>query len=296
MTTPNTFHDKPTWELPSPAKLNLMLHVVGRLPNGYHLLQTLFQLLDFGDTVTLTPNDTHTISLESDVSGVPTEENLIIRAARLLQSVTGCTKGVTLGVKKLIPMGAGLGGGSSNAATTLVGLNALWKTGLTLDELATLGLSLGADVPIFVKGHSAWAEGVGEKLVSVALPELWFLVIFPKVSVNTGVIFSDPDLTRNTPITTIRTALEGLGHNDCEPVVRQHYPEVDRALNWLNSHASAKLTGTGSCIYAAFPNHEAAQRVFSVLPDNVDGFVAKGVNLSPLHRILSTNNGTTATT
>ncbi len=296
MTAASSPSNNPTWALPSPAKLNLMLHVVGRLPNGYHQLQTLFQLLDYGDTLTLTPNDTGSVLLEPEIPGVPNEENLIVRAARLLQKTTGCTKGVTLGVTKLLPMGAGLGGGSSNAATTLVGLNALWQTGLNPDELATLGLSLGADVPVFVRGHSAWAEGVGEQLVPVDLPEQWFLVVFPKVSVNTGFIFSDPNLTRNTPNTTIRTAVEGLGHNDCEPVVRRHYPEVDRALNWLNQHASAKLTGTGSCIYAALSTQQAALGLLNLLPNDVDGFVAKGVNLSPLHSILSKTIGTTATT
>ena len=271
-----------TWDLQSPAKLNLMLHIVGRKPDGYHELQTLFQLLNYGDTLHITTNNTGQIQLETEFAGVPAEDNLIIRAARMLQDATKCKKGATIGVTKLLPMGGGLGGGSSNAATTLVGLNALWKTGLSTEKLCEMGLSLGADVPVFIQGHSAWAEGVGEQLTPVSLPNDWFLVIFPQVLVNTGLIFSHPDLTRNTPITTIPTALTGEGHNDCESVVRQAYPAVDQALNWLNQHVTAKLTGTGSCIFGTFDSKEAAERLLNTMPNTFTGFVAQGVNDSPL--------------
>ena len=282
MTTPS-----PTWELSSPAKLNLMLHIVGRRQDGYHELQTVFQILDYGDTLHITPNNTGLIQLETPFEGVPPEDNLIVRAARLLQQTTTCKKGASIGVTKLLPMGGGLGGGSSNAATTLVGLNRLWQTGLSTEALCQLGLSLGADVPVFVQGHSAWAEGVGERLSPLALKSQWFVVIFPQVMVNTGRIFSHPDLTRNTPFTTIRTALDGDGHNDCERVVRQEYPAVNQALNWLNRHVAAKLTGTGSCIYGALNSREAAERILKLMPNTFTGFVAQGVNDSPLHRQIS---------
>ena len=281
-----------TITLPSPAKLNLFLHIVGRRPDGYHELQTLFQFLDYGDDITLslTPEQPG-IRLERPVSGVADEDNLIIRAARTLaKKASGELPGVTIGITKRLPIGGGLGGGSSNAATTLLGLNHLWKLGLGLDDLAQTGLTLGADVPVFVRGHAAFGEGVGEKLTPAFPPEDWFVVLKPACNINTGKIFSEQGLTRDTPRIRIAPAFEGDAsrcRNDCEDVVRRLYPEVNESMEWLAEFGPARLTGTGACIFGRFPTESAARIIWESKPSGVTGFVAKGVNSSPLHQKLT---------
>ncbi len=273
--------------LPSPCKLNLFLHINGRLPNGYHQLQTVFQLLDYGDTLHFEQATTDTITLSPEIAGVKFEDNLIIKAAKLLKAASGTTQGVHIKLDKRLPMGGGIGGGSSNAATTLVGLNHLWQTGLSIEQLADIGLQLGADVPVFVKGQSAWAEGVGEALSPIELPERWYVVIRPDVHISTAEIFSQKKLTRDTPIIKVAAFLEGGGRNDCQNIVLQHYPQVKEAVDWLNQYSEARLTGTGSCIFASFANEGEAKSVLANRPEHLEGFVAKGVNRSPLHLALS---------
>ena len=274
-----------TW--PAPAKLNLMLHITGRREDGYHLLQSVFQFLNFGDEIVITVRNDGEIKRLSDLPGVEAEHDLVIRAARLLQQQSGCTLGADIKVDKRLPMGGGLGGGSSDAATVLVALNRLWETNLSLKALAELGLQLGADVPVFVHGHAAWAEGVGEILQPVELPEPWFLVLIPPVEVSTAEIFSDPQLTRDCQAIKIRDFLAGDGGNVCQPVAASHYPEIAQALTWLGRFAEAKMTGTGSCIFAAFDSEAQAQEVYQQLPKGWEGFVAKGSNRSALHRRLA---------
>ncbi|WP_312358074.1 4-(cytidine 5'-diphospho)-2-C-methyl-D-erythritol kinase [Stutzerimonas balearica] len=272
--------------LPAPAKLNLMLHVLGRREDGYHELQTLFQFLDHGDELTFARREDGQIRLLSDLPGVDHESNLIVRAARLLQQLGDDVPGADITLVKRLPMGGGIGGGSSDAATTLLGLNRLWNLGLDLDRLAQLGLSLGADVPVFVRGHAAFAEGVGERLQPVELPEPWYLVAVPQVSVSTAEIFSDPELTRNTPPITVRSLLAGGGHNDCQPVVEKRYPQVRNALSLLNKFVPARMTGTGACVFGSFPNEGEADKVRRQLPATLPSFVARGSNVSMLHRML----------
>jgi 4-diphosphocytidyl-2-C-methyl-D-erythritol kinase len=272
---------------PAPAKLNLFLHVTGRRPDGYHELQTLFQLIDLCDTVAIRVGDDGRIERPSGPVGVDPDSDLTVRAAKALQEATGCRMGASIRITKRIPMGGGLGGGSSDAATVLLALNHLWHCGLSVDELARLGLPLGADVPVFVRGSSAWAEGVGERLEPVELPERWYVVIHPGVAVPTKEVFQSPELTRNTPVITIR-AFFGPGglagsRNDCEPVVRALYPEVADALSWLEKFAPARLTGTGSCTFAAFGSAIEAERVAARAPDRWRAFVARGLNVSPVH-------------
>lgn len=274
--------------LPAPAKLNLMLHILNRRADGYHNLQTLFQFLDYSDELTFTLTSNKQISIHPELQGLKLEDNLIYKAALLLQQQTQSPYGASIECKKILPLGGGLGGGSSNAATTLLALNYLWKTNLNHSELAELGLQLGADVPVFIKGQAAWAQGVGEKLEAVdALPEPYFLVINPNIQVNTGRIFSHKELTRNTPPSSIRTALANEGRNDCEPLVRRLYPKIDKALNLLDKFSKAKLTGTGGCIFASFDNKEAAEDAKREMPPDWISFVAKGVNISPTHTKLS---------
>jgi 4-diphosphocytidyl-2-C-methyl-D-erythritol kinase len=280
-----------TLALPSPAKLNLFLHILGRRPDGYHELQTLFQFLDYGDTITLTPRSDSRIVLEQSVAGVPDEENLVIRAARRLAETAGKpVAGISIGIDKKLPMGGGLGGGSSNAATTLLGLNHLWGLNRSLDELAELGLTLGADVPVFIHGHSAWGEGVGERLTTASPPEDWFVVIKPPCDISTKEIFSEQGLTRDTPGIKIAPAFEGDAsryRNDCEDVVRRLYPEVHQSLEWLAQFGPARLTGTGACIFGRFPTESAARIIWESKPSGITGFVAQGVNISPLHKKLT---------
>ena len=272
--------------LPSPAKLNLFLYITGRKENGYHELQTLFQFLNYGDELQFEILADPTIALTNQIEGVPLEHNLIYRAAKILQDHTACKLGAKIGVTKRLPMGAGLGGGSSNAATVLVGLNHLWQTGLTLEELAEIGLSLGADVPIFVRGFAAFAEGVGEKLTACQPPEKWYLVLKPEVSISTALIFQHPDLPRNTPKRNIEQLLREDYTNDCEKVVRDHYSEVEDLLSWLVQYAPSRLTGTGACVFAEFDREDEARKVLALAPKSVQGFVAQGQNISPLHQAL----------
>ena len=272
--------------LPSPAKLNLMLHILGRREDGYHELQTLFQFLDYGDEMTFSVRDDGKICLHTEFAGVPHDQNLIVKAATKLQQQSGCSLGIDIWIKKVLPMGGGIGGGSSNAATTLLGLNHLWQLGWDQDRLATLGLSLGADVPVFVRGHAAFAEGVGEILTPVEPEEPWYLVLVPQVAVSTAEIFSHPLLTRDSLPIKVRPVPKGNSRNDCEAVVTELYPDVRKALNLLSKYTEAKLTGTGSCIFGAFPNEADADKVLHLLTETLTGFVAKGSNVSMLHRKL----------
>ncbi len=269
--------------LPSPAKLNLFLHITGRRSDGYHELQTVFQLLDYGDSLCFSPNTSGQITLGGDDLGLG-DDNLIARAARCLQHGT---RGVHIDICKRIPAGGGLGGGSSNAATTLVALNQLWACGLSPSQLAELGLSLGADVPVFVAGHSAWAEGVGECLTPLALPEHWYLVIHPGCHVSTGEIFSDRQLTRNSPAITIAAFFQGESRNDCQKVVASHYPEVDNALKWLENFGNSRLTGTGACVFASFTTEAEANVVLQQVPTAWQAFVARGLDQSPMLEALT---------
>jgi len=272
--------------LPAPAKLNLMLHILGRRADGYHELQTLFQFLDHGDELGFSPREDGEIRLHTEIPGVPHDSNLIVRAARQLQQQSGCRLGADIWLDKRLPMGGGIGGGSSDAATTLLGLDHLWSLGWGEERLAGLGLALGADVPVFVRGRAAFAEGVGERLQPVDLEEPWFLVVAPQVTVSTAEIFSDPELTRNTPAITVRSLFAGGGHNDCQPVVEKRYPEVREALEWLNRFVPARMTGTGACVFGSFPNRADADKVARQLPVTMPGFVARGRNVSMLHRRL----------
>ncbi len=272
-----------TLVLPAPAKLNLMLHILGRRADGYHELQTLFQFIDHGDELGFALRSDGEIRLHTDVPGVPHDSNLIVRAARQLQQQAGRTQGADIWLDKRLPMGGGIGGGSSDAATTLLGLNHLWQLDWDEDRLATLGLGLGADVPVFVRGRAAFAEGVGERLQAVELSEPWYLVAVPQVAISTAEVFADPELTRNTSAITVRSLPEGGGHNDCQPVVEKRYPEVRNALNLLNKFVPAKMTGTGACVFGSFPNKVDADTVSRQLPATLPSFVARGCNRSPLH-------------
>jgi len=271
---------------PAPAKLNLFLHVTGRRADGYHELQTLFQLIDLCDTLTISLREDGLIERPAGAAGVAPEADLTLRAARALQQLTGTGQGADLRVHKRIPQGAGLGGGSSDAATTLVALNELWGCGLSLEELATLALPLGADVPVFIWGSSAWAEGIGERLTAVSLPEAWYVIIYPGVGVSTREVFQSPELTRNSPLITIRAFFQSGGRNDCEAVVRARSAEVAAALDWLAREGSARLTGTGSCVFLARGSAAEAERLAARVPDRWMSFVARGMNSSPLHEQL----------
>jgi 4-diphosphocytidyl-2-C-methyl-D-erythritol kinase len=268
---------------PAPAKLNLFLHITGRRADGFHELQSAFQFLDYGDSLWFEVTSGPAIELEGGLPDVPPEKDLIVRAARKLASLAGTNQGVRIRLDKRLPAGGGLGGGSSDAATTLVALNVLWGLNLGMDELAGLGLRLGADVPVFVHGLAAWAEGVGEKLTP--LPELdepWYLVVHPSVNVSTAEIFSDPELTRNAPPLKIPAFLSGAGVNHLEPVVVRRYPEVGKALNWLSKHQPARMTGSGACVFARCKDRYQAETILQQLPAPWTGFVARGCNRSPL--------------
>lgn len=273
---------------PSPAKLNLFLYITGRRDNGYHELQTLFQFVDFGDELSITAHQrSNQITISPQIPGVATEDNLIWKAATALQQYAKTNFGADIELKKVLPMGGGIGGGSSNAATVLVALNYLWQLGLSDDQLAEIGLKLGADVPVFVRGFSAFAEGVGEQLHPANPEEKWYLVVKPQVSIATVDIFTHPELTRNTPKRELATLLEQEYVNDCEKIVRMLYPEVDKQLSWLLQYAPSRLTGTGSCVFAEFSSKNEAESVLAKLPDNVSAFIAKGRNLSPLKETLA---------
>lgn len=276
--------------LPAPAKLNRMLHIVGRRQDGYHELQTLFQIIDLCDYLSITLRHDGVIQLITPMDGVAHDDNLIVRAATLLQQASGTHLGAAISIEKHLPMGGGLGGGSSNAATVLKGLNRLWQLGLSDTTLAELGITLGADVPVFIHGRSAWAEGVGEQLTPVALDTPWFVVIHPHVSVSTSKVFQDPELTRDSHPITMARALQGGApewRNDCEAIVKKRYPPIAEALDWLAQYAPSQLTGTGACLFAAFDSQQAAQAVVAELTgQHWHAWVARGLNTSPLQDAL----------
>lgn len=270
---------------PAPAKLNLFLHILGQRDDGYHRLQTVFQFLDIQDRLYFSIRDDGRICRVGGPAGVREEDDLCVRAAKRLREKAGITQGVTIYCEKNLPVGGGLGGGSSDAATTLVALNHLWLLELEPANLASIGLELGADVPVFVHGKAALAEGVGDILTPVVLPEIWYLVINPGLSVSTADIFSDSELTRDTPEMKIPDLLSNGGHNDCEAVVRRRHPEIAKVIDWLGNYGESRLTGTGACVFAAMPSKEVARTVASQIPDNWLCFVTRGVNESPLNKV-----------
>jgi len=275
--------------LSAPAKLNLFLHINGRRPDGYHELQTYFQILDLGDRLHFRRRDDTQITLTPAIQGVPNEDNLIVKAARLLQAHSAVALGADIRLEKTLPMGGGLGGGSSNAATTLIALNALWALNFSDDTLAHLGQQLGADVPVFVRGKSALANGIGEQLVPVEIPPFWYLILQPNCHVSTAEIFSNEGLTRDTPKIRIAPALEGhqlveifdKSWNDCQAIAEQLYPEIREAISWLNQFGDGRLTGTGACCFCRFDTKAKAQAALNEAPAKFKGFIAKGVYTSP---------------
>ncbi|HNP25965.1 MAG TPA: 4-(cytidine 5'-diphospho)-2-C-methyl-D-erythritol kinase [Nitrosomonas sp.] len=270
---------------PAPAKLNLFLHVVGRRQDGYHLLQTVFRLLDFSDELSFKLRDDGLVKLLTPVKGIPENQDLCVRAAKLLQLNSGVKLGVDISLKKQIPMGGGLGGGSSDAATTLMALNQLWNLNWKKERLLKLGLQLGADVPIFIFGQNAFAEGIGEKLSAVKLPAAWYLVLVPPVHVSTAEIFSNKELTRNTIPIKIPPFSIWQGHNDLEPVVCGIYPEVSRSLEWLKQLENTTIvamSGSGACVFAEFSSESEANAVYTSIPVEMKGFVARGLDYHPM--------------
>lgn len=280
------------FSLPAPAKINRLLHIIGRRrEDGYHLLQTLFQFIDFNDTLTFELRNDGKIVILPEGGPIPTEHNLIYKAAKLLQKKAPIALGATITLQKQIPIGAGLGGGSSNAATALVGLNHLWDISLSLEELIQCGLSLGADVPVFLLGESAWGEGIGEKLTPVLLDEPWITLLTPDCHVTTAKMYGLPELTRNTSPFRIGTLADGEikniirdGKNDFEPVVCRHFPEVDYAMKWLSNFGKARLSGSGASVFSCFRDEYLAREIIKQLPPSLKGRVAKTLNLSPLKR------------
>ncbi len=272
---------------PAPAKLNLFLHVTGRRADGYHDIQTVFQLIDRCDSLVIEARPDGAIHRAQGPAEVPEAEDICIRAARLLQSEGGAGQGADIRLDKRIPIQGGLGGGSSDAATTLAALNEIWGLRWESDRLAELGRRLGADVPLFIRGSSAWGEGIGDRLTPVQLPGRHFAVVFPGVGVATADVFHAIELTRNSPKTTIRGFLKAGGRNDCEPVVSGRYPEVARALGWLAARGDARLTGTGSCVFAGFAERGQAEAALAGLPPEWSGFVARGLDRSPLQERLA---------
>lgn len=282
---------------PAPAKLNLFLHVIDRRPDGYHLLQSLFRLIDRGDRLRIVPRADGCISRARPLAGIPEESDLCLRAARLLQEASGCRKGADIALEKHLPLGGGLGGGSSDAATVLLALNQLWGLHWPRERLQMLGLRLGADVPFFIFGRNAFAEGVGETLQPVDLPPAWYLVIEPPVSVPTAEIFAAQNLTRNTKPIKMADFSAGwgtdwvagcgdlFGQNDLEPVVCERYPEVARTLAWLRQYAEARMTGSGACVFAAFAAEQDARAVLARMPEDMTGWVARGLDEHPLRAL-----------
>lgn len=273
--------------LPAPAKINLFLHITGRRADGYHQLQTLFQLLDYGDQIDFQRRDDNKITLSPAHPTIVEEDNLVFRAAKALQqfALTQSKQhyGADIHLHKCLPLGGGLGGGSSDAATTLIGLNQLWGLGISREQLATIGLKLGADVPIFIHGRTAWAEGIGEILTPIDMAECWYLVLAPNAEVSTPRIFSHQQLTRDARAITIRAFLEQGGRNDCQPIAEKLYPEVKTARQWLEQYANVRMTGTGACIFASFGNEAQARKVLADVPQRWQAFVARGVNHSPAY-------------
>lgn len=267
---------------PAPAKINLFLHVVGRRADGYHLLQTVFRFLDHGDDLIFSPRADGRVEPARPLPGVPAEADLTVRAALLLRKAAGVHQGVTIALEKRLPLGGGLGGGSSDAATTLVALNHLWRCGLSRQALQELGLSLGADVPVFIHGCSCFAEGVGERFLDLVLPSAWYLVTVPAVAVPTAEIFRAADLRRDTPVVAPDRWRPGDGHNDLEPVACRLYPEVARHLAWLRRQGPARMSGSGACCFAEFGSEDEARRALAALPAGTSGFVARGLDRHPL--------------
>jgi 4-diphosphocytidyl-2-C-methyl-D-erythritol kinase len=272
--------------LRAPAKLNLMLHITGRRDDGYHLLETVFQFIDLADRIEFSANDTGKILRLPGNSPVAAADDILLAAASLLQARFEVDKGVSIDIDKRIPVGGGLGGGSSDAAACLLALNRLWGLGLSLDQLAGIGLELGADVPVFVRGRAAWATGIGEVLQDIELEESIYLVIDPKVAVSTAQIFAAQELTRNSDPLTIRAFLRGSGCNVCEPVVRKLYPQVGEVIDWLNQYAAARMSGTGACVFAAVDSLEQAEVVKSRVPQQWDAYITRAMNHNPVHQQL----------
>lgn len=275
-----------TSEWPAPAKLNLFLHVVGRRPDGYHLLQTVFRFIECADYLRFAPRVDGEIVLATPTPGVAEEADLTVRAARMLQAHTGCRQGASITLRKHLPMGGGLGGGSSDAATVLLALNHLWQTGLPRSELERIGLALGADVPVFVHGRNCFAEGVGERFIDLELPAATYLILQPAAHVPTAAIFGAATLRRDTPPLDPSQWRPGIGHNDLEPVACAAFPPVAAALDWLRGFApEAMMTGSGACVFAAFADPAAAQAVFDQRPSGWRGWVARGLAQHPLAEI-----------
>ncbi|WOH37832.1 4-(cytidine 5'-diphospho)-2-C-methyl-D-erythritol kinase [Thalassotalea fonticola] len=266
----------------SVAKINRFLHITGQRSNGYHELQTIFQFLDFGDSLEFKINNSGQVNLLTPIAGVSNDSNLIVKAAKRLQLQAGCSLGVEIKLQKQLPMGGGLGGGSSNAATTLLALNKLWQLNYTTDQLAELGISLGADVPVFVRGCTAFAQGIGEHLTPIVVDTPWFLVTIPNCSISTAEIFGAKELPRNTAKIDINNVDIDSCHNDCEKLVIKRYPEVAKLMSWLLEYAPSRLTGTGACIFSSFKDKKSAEQVQSKLPNGVKSFVAKGLSHSPI--------------
>ncbi len=280
---------------PAPAKLNLFLHILGRRPDGYHELQTCFQFVDLCDEISIEVRNDGEIRRAVEILGVAEDSDLCIRAARALKEAAGCSLGASIALRKQIPIGGGLGGGSSDAATCLVALNQLWGLHWPLEKLAALGLTLGADVPVFVHGRVAWAEGVGERLTPLYPPqapaESNYLILKPNVLVSTAQVFQDPELTRNSAPITIHGFLASGGRNDCLGVVRRRYPDVAQALDWLSAFGAARLTGTGACVFLACETMDRGRDIMRKLPPAFAGYLARGLNDSPLLERLRTGCG-----
>lgn len=272
--------------VPSPAKLNLFLHILGKRDDGYHNIQTLFQFIDWCDTLHFHVRNDDRVVLNSNMIDLPDDDNLVIKAARCLREVTECSYGVNIELQKNLPLGAGIGGGSSNAATTLVALNYLWQTQLHTDELLALARTIGADVPIFVYGHTAWAEGIGDELTPMILPEPWYVLLMPKVSIRTESVYQDSRLTRDSAALTIDRYHPGQGHNDFEKLLRFDHPEIAHALDWLGQFSKSRMTGSGSVVFGAFDSKEEAGTIAAQAPSAYQTQVVKGLNESPLHKIL----------
>jgi 4-diphosphocytidyl-2-C-methyl-D-erythritol kinase len=268
---------------PAPAKLNLFLHVTGRRADGYHTLQTMFRFVDICDEVGFRLREDDGIHRLAPIAGIDEDQDLTLRAARLLQLTSGCRLGVDIDIDKRLPMGGGLGGGSSDAATTLMVLNKMWSLGLSRNRLQQIALQLGADVPVFVFGRSAFGEGVGERLHAIELDPAWYLILVPQVTVSTAEIFAARELTRNTKAIRIAALSVGQGHNDLQPVACKRFPEIARHLNWLGKFGKAAMTGSGACVFSAFDSELEARSVFDRLPADMKGFVARGLNRHPLY-------------
>lgn len=276
------FDPAATIRVAAPAKINLFLHIVGRRPDGYHLLQTAFRMLDWGDEIKLRRRDDGVIVRTTDIPGVPPESDLVVRAALALQAATGATFGAEIGVSKQIPMGGGLGGGSSDAASVLIALNRIWGCGLSRQRLQEIGLKLGADVPFFIFGETAFAEGVGEELRPLSVPPAWYVMVAPSVFVPTSEIFSDPLLTRDSEILIMQAFATHTTRNDMQATACRKFPEVAEALSWLSQYGAARMSGSGACIFAPFDSKEVAEQVLAKAPQGLKVWVAEGLDRHPL--------------